>query len=154
MGDGSLVGQLAPLSRFALIIPAETTDMWPGRDLYERVFGPLRSHKVDLALLAAPLGIVPESSAVRHPELRVCLSEPELRVMGVDAAVAVRAWLDLQGSLYKRIVVVDTGGHGVSIWNRAISGSSVACRVRLVKVYRGLNLTSDHVSRVLKGAVS
>jgi len=154
MGAASLVGQLAPPSRVALIVPAETADMWPGRELYERVFAPLRSSGTDLMLLAAPMGIVPESSASRHPELRVYLSEPELRVMGVDAAAGVRAWLELTGRDYKRIVVVDTGGHGISIWNRAIVGSSHARRVRLVKVYRGVSLTSGHVRRVLERAVS
>ena len=154
MGDKSLLNQLVPASRVAFVAPVETSDIWPGERLYECVVGPLRAPGVDLFLLAAPHGIIPESSASRHPELRTYVTAPELRIVGKDAAAGVRAWLESNGRCYKRIVVLDVGGSNMPIWNRAVAGSSAARKVRLVKVYRGVNLTSDYVRRTLESAVS
>jgi|ETNvirnome_2_300_1030623.scaffolds.fasta_scaffold04835_5 hypothetical protein len=154
MGDRSLLGQLAPASRVAFVTPVDTTDTWPGEKLYERSIGTIRGRNVDMFLLMAPHGMIPESSAARHPEIRSYVTEPELRVVGKDTAAGVRAWLDSNGMNYKRIVVLDLGGLGMTIWNRAVAGSPASRKVRLVKVYRGVNLTSDYVRRTLKSAVS
>ena len=104
------------------------------------VFGFLSTH-----------GIVPEDTLYAHPVyFRESHIEDE-EVSYLQGAARARTWLDLNGPLYQKIVLVRAGGPIMRSWSEAARGSFVAPRIFIEKPpSEGNGLSSPHFRQRVK----
>jgi hypothetical protein len=127
-----MLGALVRKKR-ALIIPVEAPSFMPGAPAYERLVAPFRCASVDVFNLDAPIGIVSENNAVRHPEFQRMMLPMRDRQAEVDASDRVRAWMIQHGPTYERIVVLGSGPL-MAAYSRAMYGVSLP--VQIVPVHK------------------
>lgn len=118
-------------SRVGLILPyGVTANMEPGGPLWESLVAaaPARPQVYGLVV---PWGIVHERTLYASPAF---LAHGGLGISEKDAAahavVALRAWLDTYGPAHQQLAAV-IGGPFTPIWNRAVTGSLMAPKIKL-----------------------
>jgi len=145
--------------RRALVIPATPGWLWPGSEIYERIFGGFRGPRVDLYAVLVPFGIVPEQTLVAHPEVFVAMGNVTSREGLRTAALRTRAWLDNDGIGYTKVVFV-VHGSVVPIWSAALRGTKgsapldVAERIELVRPNRQVGFRGTLMRRMLSQHLS
>lgn len=125
----------------ALVVPVESPSFRPGDPLYERLVAPFRCSSVDVFTLDAPIGIVSEGNALRHPEFQRFLLPMRDKVAEAEAVVRIRSWLNQYGTSYQRIVVIGFGTN-MPAFSQAMYGVNLPVQVVPVnRQSRGLSST-------------
>lgn len=124
------------LPRTALIVPVEGESLCPGSPRWEAHFGGIRGPNVDVFGLYPIAGPMHERDAKRAPHHVAAHGTTKDRGAIEEAAVRLRAWLYAEGPSYPQIVFL-AGGPLAPIWTRAVAGTPVAQRVKLVTVRNG-----------------
>ena len=141
---------LAPRRR-ALILPFVLEQFSPGAQAYEELVGVHRG-AVDIFSLVSPFGIMAENQIIANPEiLRVAAMTPERKARR-ESVVRLRAWLDTEGDRYGTIGLV-AAGPLMPVWSRAMQGSPIAARVRLIPVHKGTGLKGSVLKRNIERAM-
>jgi len=129
----SVLETLMSSPRTALIVPVEGASLCPGSDRWEAFFGGLRGTRLDVFGLYPIVGLMHERDARRAPHHVAAHGTMKDKAAIEEGAVRLRTWLYADGPSYPQIVFL-AGGPLAPIWSRAVGGTPVASRVKLVSV--------------------
>lgn len=78
-------------------------------------------------------GVVPEASLVRHEDYfsQSQIEDEEISLLG--AAARTRAWLDMQGPTYRKIVLLRQNAPLMRAWSVAARGTPAASKIYIEK---------------------
>jgi len=144
----SILTTLAPKRR-ALIVPMSGA-VCPGRSIYEAMAQRPRQWGVDVYGFLPPFGVVPEASVGAFPEVYQ-ISQGNQRALCEEMAARTRAWLELHGPRYDRIVVVPHGDY-IGLWTLAVQGPKRSRRPP-VEVASNIVTVPPHRSTGLRGRI-
>lgn len=143
-----LVTELAP-HRQALILPI-CDAFYPGKPEYEGLVRDIRHHGVEVYGLVEPFGVMPEGMLAANAEV-FGLSSVKDAEAARELLVRTRAWLDLVGPRYGRIVFVTNAAMG-PLWSQALRGPRRGKHVPVAVAGR-ITLIPAHRNRGMKGTI-
>lgn len=140
----SILETLMSPPRAVIIVPVEVEPLSPGSDRWETFFRPFRDARTDVYGLYPIVGIMHERDAVRSPHFVSAHGQMKDKGAIEEGALRLRAWLYAEGPAYDRVVFL-SGGSLTPIWSKAVRGTRMAHRVRIVPIRN---------SKALRGASS
>lgn len=129
----SILESLMSPPRAAIVVPVEAEPLSPGSERWEAFFRPFRDVRTDVFGLYPIAGIMHERDAVRSPHFVSAHGQMKDKGAIEEGALRLRTWLYADGPAYDRVVFL-SGGALTPIWSRAVAGTSMAHRVRIVPV--------------------
>lgn len=144
--------------RQALIVPV-FDGFTPSSEKYEALVAPIRSPDLDVFGFIYPFGVVGEQLIQASPEI-YGISQHSERAARREMLVRTRAWLDLAGPQYRKIVMIPYG-EVAPVWTEAVQGPrkgshtlvGVADRIVTVPVHRTTGLGGTIFGKRLRRAL-
>lgn len=129
----SILESLMAPPRAAIVVPVEAEPLSPGSERWDAFFRSIRDSHTDVFGLYPIVGILHERDAVHSPHFVSAHGQMKDRNAIEEGALRLRAWLYAEAPAYDRVVFL-SGGALTPIWSKAVAGTSMAHRVRIVPV--------------------